>query len=64
MTANRRTIIALGLGAATLAAIPVIAQRAPTSGPVARYDMRAGTLSGFAAMGGGVGGGLSMAFGG
>lgn len=64
MTANRRTIVALGLGAFTLAAIPVIAQRAPTSGPVARYDMRAGTLSGFAAMGGGVGGGLSMAFGG
>jgi hypothetical protein len=64
MTANRRTIIALGLGAATLAAIPVIAQRAPTSGPVARYDMRAGTLSGFAAMGGGAGGALSMAFGG
>ncbi|HQV04127.1 MULTISPECIES: hypothetical protein [unclassified Novosphingobium] len=64
MTANRRTIIALSLGAATIAAIPVIAQRAPTSGPVARYDMRAGTLSGFAAMGGGAGGALSMAFGG
>jgi hypothetical protein len=29
----------------------VLAQRAPTSGPVARYDVRAGTLSGFGAMG-------------
>jgi len=62
---NRRIAIALGLGAATLAAIPVLAQqRGPTSGPIARYDMRAGTVSGFAAMGGGAGGALSMAFGG
>lgn len=65
MTFKHRTAIALGLGAVILAAIPVIAQqRAPSSGPVARYDMRAGTLSGFAAMGSGAGGALSMAFGG
>lgn len=64
MMTNRRIAIAMGLGAATLAAIPVIAQqRGPTSGPVARYDMRAGTVSGFAAMGSGAGGALSMAFG-
>ena len=41
------------VGGAVLAALPVLAQRGPNSGPVARYDMRAGTLSGFAAMGGG-----------
>lgn len=61
---NRRLSITLGLGAAALLAIPVIAQqRGPTTGPIARYDMRAGTLSGFAAVGGG-GSALSMAFGG
>ena len=61
---TRRLSITLGLCAAALVAIPVIAQqRGPTTGPVARYDMRAGTLSGFAAMGGG-GSALSMAFGG
>jgi hypothetical protein len=64
MNANHRILLAVGLGTASLAAIPVIAQqRGPTSGPVARYDMRAGTVSGFAAMGGGMGGAFSMAFG-
>jgi len=64
MNANHRILLAVGLGAASLAAIPVIAQqRGPTSGPVARYDMRAGTVSGFAAMGSGMGGAFSMAFG-
>jgi hypothetical protein len=61
---NRRLSIIFGLGTVALVALPVIAQqRGPTTGPVARYDMRAGTLSGFAAMGGG-GSALSMAFGG
>lgn len=65
MPANRPVAIVLGLGAATLVALPLIAQqRQPTSGPVARYDMRAGTISGFGAMGAGMGGALSMAFGG
>ena len=65
MPVNHRIAITIGLGAAVLVAIPVIAQqRAPTSGPIARYDMRAGTVSGFAAMGSGAGGALSMAFGG
>lgn len=64
MNANRRILLAVGLGAASLAAIPVIAQqRGPGSGPIARYDMRAGTVSGFAAMGSGMGGAFSMAFG-
>jgi hypothetical protein len=44
--------------------LPVLAQRPPTSGPVARYDVRAGTVSGFGAMGGGMGGAMSMMLGG
>ncbi|MCC6925816.1 MAG: hypothetical protein IT549_08340 [Novosphingobium sp.] len=53
-----------GAGVVTLAAWPLLAQRAPTSGPVARYDMRAGTVSGMMAMGGGMGGALGMLGGG
>lgn len=65
MSVNHGIAITIGLGTAVLVAIPVIAQqRSPTSGPIARYDMRAGTVSGFAAMGSGAGGALSMAFGG
>jgi hypothetical protein len=64
MTINRKLAVGLGLGAAALATIPVLAQRGPTTGPVARYDMRAGTLSGFMAMGGGMGGAMGMMFGG
>ncbi|MEQ1498052.1 MAG: hypothetical protein ABL914_05285 [Novosphingobium sp.] len=54
----------LAIGVLALATGPSLAQRAPTSGPIARYDMRAGTVSGFMAMGGGMGGALGMAFGG
>lgn len=36
---------------AVAAAIPILAQQRPASGPVARYDMRAGTISGFGGMG-------------
>lgn len=61
---RRHTVIALAMGASALVAIPVLAQRAPTSGPIARYDMRAGTVSGFGAMGGGMGGAMSMMMGG
>ena len=64
MAINRRLAFAVGIGIVALAAIPLLAQRRPASGPVARYDMRAGTVSGFAAMGGGMGGAMSMAFGG
>ncbi|MDL2351434.1 MAG: hypothetical protein QFC78_01145 [Pseudomonadota bacterium] len=68
MAFDRRLAIAAGLCAAgsvvALAVVPVQAQRAPGNGPVARYDMRVGTVSGFAAMGGGFGGAMSMAFGG
>ena len=65
MIMTRRIAAVLGLSTAIALAIPVIAQqRGPSSGPVARYDVRAGTVSGFAAMGSGAGGALAMAFGG
>ncbi|MFM6933205.1 MAG: hypothetical protein ACKOUT_13310 [Novosphingobium sp.] len=44
--------------------MPVSAQTSPASGPVARYDMRAGTVTGMGAMGGGMRGAMGMAFGG
>ena len=52
------------VSALALIAVPVLAQRAPTSGPVARYDVRAGTITGFGAMGSGMRAGLGMMFGG
>ncbi len=54
-----------GLLAAGVAgiALPLIAQTGPATAPVARYDMRAGTVSGISAMGG-AGGAMSMMFGG
>ena len=68
MGLNRKFAVLAGCGMAVLAALPVVApvlaQRAPTSGPVARYDMRAGTVTGMAAQGSGMGGAMSMAFGG
>lgn len=63
MAIVRRIAIFAGVGAMALASAGS-AQRAPTSGPIARYDMRAGTVSGMMAMGGGMGGALGMAFGG
>jgi hypothetical protein len=64
MDSNRRLAFTVGIGIIALGAIPVLAQRGPNSGPVARYDVRAGTVSGIAAMGGGMGGAMSLAFGG
>jgi len=49
--------------AAMVAPVPGAAQQKPTSGPVARYDMRAGTVSGAGAAGRG-GMGAAMMFGG
>ena len=59
MTPRRLTTPALLLAAtAMLLTVPASTQ-SPQSGPVARYDMRAGTVSGFMAMaGGGMGGAL------
>ncbi len=49
---------------AALAALPILAQN-PASGPVARYDMRAGTVGGMGALAaGGMGSMMSMIFGG
>ena len=64
MALNRKLAILLGTGLLALATLPVLAQRGPTSGPVARYDMRAGTVTGMGAQGGGMGGAMSMACGG
>ena len=64
MVIDRKLAVIIATGAAALATLPVLAQRSPTSGPVARYDMRAGTVSGFAAMGGGMGGAMGMMLGG
>lgn len=59
----RRPIAVVLVGGAALAAtVHLSAQTKPASGPVARYDMRAGTVSGMAAMG--AGGAMGMMFGG
>ena len=47
-----RTIALLIACGTAAAALPLIAQQRAASGPVARYDMRAGTVSGMGAMGG------------
>lgn len=44
--------------------VPVVVLAAADPAPVARYDMRAGTVSGFGAMGGGMGGAMGMMMGG
>lgn len=52
MHMRRITVVTLAAGAAVASvAIPIMAQQRPASGPVARYDMRAGTISGMGAMG-------------
>ena len=51
MFTRRVTAITLAAGAIAGIAIPIMAQQRPASGPVARYDMRAGTISGMGAMG-------------
>ncbi len=50
MLKSRKLVLCLAGGAAAIAAaIPLLAQQRPASGPVARYDMRAGTTSGMGA---------------
>ena len=51
MNFSRKMAVALTAGTAAMIAIPLFAQQRPTSGPIARYDMRAGTVSGMGAMG-------------
>ena len=55
-------VVLVSAGTATLS--PLAAQRKPDSGPIARYDMRAGTLTGVGAMGRGAGAAMGMMFGG
>lgn len=62
MNSQRVTGIVLAGAAALAIALPLFAQQKPASGPVARYDMRAGTVSGMGAMGGASA--MSMMFGG
>jgi len=52
MDLRRKIIISTAAGVAVLAAIPLFAQQRATSGPIARYDMRAGTMNGIGAGGG------------
>jgi hypothetical protein len=67
MKSRRTTGLFLATIAAAAITIPLVAQQRPSSGPVARYDIRAGTISGIAGMGGGgmmaamMGGGRSQA---
>ena len=63
MSYRRKLTLVLTAGAGVLVALPLLAQQKPASGPVARYDMRAGTVSGMAAMGGGAGAALGMMLG-
>lgn len=48
---NTRRMASLIACTAIAVSIPILAQQRPASGPVARYDMRAGTISGMGAMG-------------
>jgi hypothetical protein len=49
MALIRKTAVFAGAAATLALAIPLLAQQRPASGPVARYDMRAGTVSGMTA---------------
>ncbi|MEJ6009183.1 hypothetical protein [Novosphingobium aquae] len=66
MFASPKPALLASIAISTVAglAMPLLAQTKPASGPVARYDMRAGTVTGMGAMGGGMRGAMSMAFGG
>lgn len=64
MTKRHIFTVATLAGTTALIAIPLLAQTRPVSGPVARYDMRVGTVSGMGAMGTGAGAAMGMMFGG
>ena len=59
---SRRIVLGTAVGAAMVASFPLFAAQNPASGPVARYDIKAGTVSGTAAMG--AGSMMGMMFGG
>ncbi len=62
MPKRRSLVIAAACGIALSTVAQLAAQTKPASGPIARYDMRAGTISGMGAMG--AGGAMGMMFGG
>ncbi len=53
MPKRRSLVIAAACGIALSTVAQLAAQTKPASGPIARYDMRAGTISGMGAMGAG-----------
>lgn len=59
MAIGMKTVVVATLATGAVLAVPLVAQQRAASGPVARYDMRAGTVSGAAA-----GGAMGMMFGG
>lgn len=61
---GRKVLLSLSLCGAAGAAVSVYASQGAASGPIARYDMRAGTVSGMGAMGRGAGAAMGMMFGG
>lgn len=50
---SRRIVLGAAVGAAMVASFPLFAAQNPAGGPIARYDIKAGTVSGTAAMGAG-----------
>ena len=63
MAQLRNLTLILSGAASVLITLPLVAQQKPASGPVARYDMRAATVSGMSGMGGGAGAAMGMMFG-
>jgi hypothetical protein len=59
---SRRTLFGSVIGAATVASLPLFAAQNPAGGPIARYDVKAGTVSGTGALG--AGSMMGMMFGG
>jgi hypothetical protein len=51
MTNRHLLAVSAGLAAIAAGSIPLFAAGGPASGPIARYDMRAGTMSGIGSMG-------------
>jgi len=64
MSFNRKHAVMIGSGVCVLAVAVPIAVQAAGEGSIARYDMRAGTVSGIGGLGGGMGSAMSMMFGG
>lgn len=64
MSFNRKHAVVAFSGVCGLAVMLPIAVQAAGEGSIARYDMRAGTVSGIGGLGGGMGSAMSMMFGG